>query len=242
MRAQINNPFLKQEGARKTMRTLLARYAALAVFLIGGALALAQGPGGAMVLAQSPGGDMGHGPVVIQRRGPFESAIGQMGRWWNNPRMIDQLKLTDDQRKTMDGIWYQHREKLIDLQANLQRAELAMEPLMSADQPDQAALEAQIDKIVSARGELERANAHFLLDIRMKLTPDQWKSLKDMRNRMGQRMMDRRNKGGPSGPGQGMWRQRRGGQNGAPQTPNGPEGQTPQSGQPPAPESNPPQQ
>jgi periplasmic protein CpxP/Spy len=221
------------------MRTSVARHtvSAFAIFLICGALAVAQDPGGALALVQDPGNGQ-HGQMMAPHHAPFEQPMGNQGRWWNNPRMIDQLKLTDDQRKTMDSIWYQHREKLIDLQANLQRAELAMEPLMSADQPDQAAIEAQIDKIVSARGELERANARFLLDIRVKLTPDQWKSLKDMRNRMGQ-MHDRMNKGGQSGPQQRMWRQRRGGQNGTPQLP---EGQAPPPGQPPAPDSNPPQQ
>jgi len=50
--------------------------------------------------------------------------------------------------------------------ANLEKAELAMEPLMSADQPNDAAIVAQIDKVVQARGDLERANARFLLAIR----------------------------------------------------------------------------
>lgn len=219
------------------MRTLVARhiFSALAVALVGSSLAV----------AQVPGEGMQHGPMKAEHRAPFEQAMGNQGRWWNNPRMIDQLKITDDQRKAMDDIWYQHREKLIDLQANLQRAELAMEPLMSADQPDQAAMEAQIDKIVNARAELERANARFLLDIRMKLTPDQWKALKDMRQHMGEmgRRMDRPNKDGQGGPGQRMWRQRRGGQDGAPSPP---DGQAPPAsgtdGQAPAPGSNPPPQ
>ncbi|MFP5206638.1 MAG: Spy/CpxP family protein refolding chaperone [Acidobacteriota bacterium] len=177
------------------MKTAIARhvvFALAAVLLGGGAAAAAQGPGPA-------------GPMMMQRRPPIERAMGgRMGRWWNNPRMIDQLKLTDEQRKDMDQIWYQHREKLIDLQANLQRAELAMQPLMSADQPDRAAMEAQIDKVVAARGDLERANSRFLLDIRMKLSAGQWKQLKDLRSQRG--MM----RGGPGrGP---MWNRRPGGQ------------------------------
>jgi Spy/CpxP family protein refolding chaperone len=164
---------------------------ALAAILFASGAAGAQGPGL-------------RGPVVMQRRPPFNRAMGgQMGRWWNNPRMVERLKLTDTQRQAMDQIWYQHREKLIDLQANLQRAELAMQPLMSADQPNRAAMEAQIDKIVGARADLERANARFLLDIRMKLTADQWKGLKDVRS---ERMMQR------GGPGARMWRQQPGGQ------------------------------
>src|SRR6202012_3662135 len=163
------------------------------------------GPGG-----MGGPGEMGMGQGFAEHRPPFEKAMGDHGRWWNNPRMIERLKLTDDQRKAMDQILYQHRERLIDLQANLERAELAMEPLMSADQPDRAAIAAQIDKVVAARADLEKANSLFLLDIRLKLPPDQWKQLKDLRM-MGHRGMmdhgrDDRMDHGPGGPMQ--WRQR----------------------------------
>lgn len=198
------------------MKTEMARrvvFALAAILLGSGAAAGAQGPG--------PGGAM-----MMRQRPPFERAMhGHMGRWWNNPRMVTDLKLTDAQRKSMDQIWYQHREKLIDLQANLERAELAMQPLMSADQPDRAAMEAQIDKIVAARADLERANARFLLDIRMKLTAEQWKDLKNLR---GRHMMH--------GPRQGrMWRQGPGAQTPAPPAnapANPPENSQPPSAQP----------
>ncbi len=138
--------------------------------------------------AQGPGGP-GVGPGFGNRRPPMERAFGSGERkgWWNNPRIAEQLKLSDDQRKSMDGILLEHREKLIDLQANLQKAELAMQPLMSADAPNDAAITAQIDKVVQARGDLERANARFLLAIRDKLTPDQWKQVKAFRENGGMR-------------------------------------------------------
>lgn len=179
-----------------------------------------------------PDGGMGMGHGFADHRPPFEKAMGDMGRWWNNPRMIERLKLTDDQRKAMDQILYQHREKLIDLQANLERAELAMQPLMSADQPDRAAIAAQIDKVVAARADLEKANSLFLLDIRLKLTPDQWKQMKDMRmdhrgmmDRGRGGMMDHRSPGmmdhGQDGSqGHMMWRQH-GNSQGAPPPPSG---------------------
>ena len=52
-----------------------------------------------------------------------------------------------------------------------------MQPLMGADTPNDAAIIAQIDKVVQARADLERANARFLLAIRDKLTADQWKQI-----------------------------------------------------------------
>jgi Spy/CpxP family protein refolding chaperone len=118
----------------------------------------------------------------------MEQAFGfANGQFWNNPNMIQQLTLTDDQRKAMDGILQDHKLKLIDLQANLQRAEVELGPMLKADTPDRRAIEAQIDKAVMARAELEKANARFLLDIRMQLKPEQWKQLQALRMQKMQR-------------------------------------------------------
>jgi protein CpxP len=203
------------------MQARLARWLFFAVLGVAGIFMTAPG-----CLAQAAGGGPGMRQGLAGHRPPFERAFrfhGMAGRFWDNPRIAAALKLTPDQQKAMDNILFQHREKLIDLQANLQKAELDMEPLMNADEPNQAAIEAQINKVVAARGALEKANANFLLALRMKLTPDQWKEIKNFRAEGGMHQMQRH--WGPDGPGQ---RMRMRGPNG----PNG--GPTPESA-PPAP-------
>jgi Spy/CpxP family protein refolding chaperone len=118
--------------------------------------------------------------------------------------MVEKLKLTDDQRKGMDAILLQHREKLIDLRANLEKAELALQPLMGADTPNDAAITAQIDKVVQARADLERANARFLLALREKLTADQWKQIQTSQQ---ERSSGWHRDGGSGRPGEGFRRQ-----------------------------------
>jgi TonB family protein len=92
--------------------------------------------------------------------------------------MAQQLGLTADQVKKMDDVFQQARLKLIDLNAVLQKEELIMEPLIAAEQPDEAKIVAQIDKVAQARAELEKANARMLLGIRRVLTAEQWQKLK----------------------------------------------------------------
>jgi len=118
-------------------------------------------------------------PFAHPRRPPVEQAlhIGGPGRWWNNPQMAQKLGLTPEQQKRMDDIFQQNRMKLIDLNALLQKEEATMEPLMEADQPDEARILAQIDRVAQARAELEKADARMLLGIRRTLTADQWKKL-----------------------------------------------------------------
>jgi Spy/CpxP family protein refolding chaperone len=162
---------------RKFMKVSLATSLSLAVLLSAGIAAMAQGPEPGM----GPGSG---GPGFGMHRPPMEEALGLRGahgRWWNDPALIEKLKLTDEQRKAMDEILLNHREKLIDMRAAVDKAELEMEPLIGDDQPNEARILAQIDKIAQARAELEKANARFLLAIRGKLSPDQWKGLKAAR-------------------------------------------------------------
>jgi protein CpxP len=129
------------------------------------------------------------------KRPPMERSFGEgpLGRWWNNPKMIEELKLTDEQRKSFDAILQQHRVTLVDLHATLEKAELTLGPLMDEDQPNEGKILAQIDKVAQARAELEKAHARYLLALRSKLTPAQWKQLQAHR--------PERRMGGPQGPG-----------------------------------------
>jgi Spy/CpxP family protein refolding chaperone len=150
---------------------------------------------------------------------------GHFGRWWENPQMAQQLNITDQQKKQMDDIFLQHRLKLIDLDANLEKQETLLHPMIEADQPDETKILSQIDAVAQARAELEKANARMLFDIRKTLTPDQWQKLKTMRDdhRPGKMMGDDHR--GPGG--QNMWRKH--GQNPPPNgaAPPPPQGQMP---------------
>lgn len=214
---------------------------ALAAVLFACGLACAQGPGMGSGAGSGSGMHQGFG----DHRPPMERAFrfdGQRGQFWNNPRIVEALKLTDDQRKAMDGILQDHRVTLIDLHANVEKAEVEMEPLMRADAPNESAILAQIDKIAQARAELEKANARFLLALRSKLTAEQWKQVQAFRedHRGGDWGRDGRGPGmnGHDMHGDGMHGQGMRGQNG--QFHHGAPPAPPASGQPNAPP--PPQQ
>jgi Spy/CpxP family protein refolding chaperone len=77
----------------------------------------------------------------------------------------------------MDDIFQQHRLTLVDLTASVRKAELGLEPLLDAEQPDEPKILAQVDRAAQARADLEKAHARMLLGLRRVLTPDQWKKL-----------------------------------------------------------------
>jgi Spy/CpxP family protein refolding chaperone len=104
---------------------------------------------------------------------------GMQGRWWANPQIAGRLGLTPDQQKKMDDHFQLSREHLRDLAVALDKEESRLEPMVQADQPDAAKIREQIDRIAQARSDLERANANMLLEIRLLLTPGQWRQLRN---------------------------------------------------------------
>lgn len=131
-------------------------------------------------------------------RPPAGRASGDLppGRWWADPSVVQQLSLTSDQQKQIETVFQTNREKLIDLNASLQKAELALEPLMDADPPDQAKALPLIDRVAEARAELEKANARMLLGFRAVLSKDQWTRLRQADARPGP-PQDGARRGGP---------------------------------------------
>lgn len=196
-----------------------SKYITFAAILFLGTAALAQPPAPAGAPGE-PGGQIsppvppptpappgarregrGEGPPPMRGGAPMAALRGPQGRWWGNPELAQKLGITADQIKKMDDILQQHRLRLVDLHATLDKQELMLEPLVSADQPDETKILAQIDKVAQARAELEKANARFLLALRAKLTPDQWKTLQSMRAERHERMgRGEWRKGGPQGP------------------------------------------
>jgi Spy/CpxP family protein refolding chaperone len=143
-----------------------------------------QGPGNFHGGAES----FHHGPRRDGMDGGFH--IGPGGMWWKNPMVVQRLTLTPEQSRKMDGIFQESRLQLIDLKANVEKQEVILEPLLSANPLDTARAMAQIDKVAQSRADLEKANARMLLGIRAVLTPEQWTMLNERRGPGGFRPQD----------------------------------------------------
>ncbi len=148
-----------------------------AIFLTG-PLLYAQGPG--------PGPNttiphMGPGPgkkfVMTYRH--------DMGKWWQNSDVAKKLQLSDDQINQLDQVFYQHRLKLIDNGAEMEKEDLRLQNLLDADVPNEGQISAQVDQVLSARGKLEREYTTMNLDLRKVLSLDQWRQLKTIRREKG---------------------------------------------------------
>ena len=103
--------------------------------------------------------------------------MGLSGRWWLNAYAVQRLHVSSAQQKQMDAVFREVRPHLIDLSANLEKAEASLDLLLWVEHPDSNKISQQIDQVAEARAELEKANSKMLLRVLLLLTPEQWATL-----------------------------------------------------------------
>ena len=114
---------------------------------------------------------------------PMRHPGPDLGKWWKNSEVVKEIQLTDVQINQIEQTFLDFRLKLIDLRADVERQEAKLQPLIEADQPDEAKVGAQLDLLLAARGRLEKANAMMMLSIRKILSVEQWKKLEAIKER-----------------------------------------------------------
>jgi len=137
--------------------------------------ALAQGP------PPAPGrpGEMGMAGAPGKQVMMFHR---EMGKWWKNSDVAKKLQLGDNQISQLDQIFYEHRLKLIDYGAEMEKEDLKLQTMLDADVPNEGQINSQVDQVLSARGKLEREYTIMNLDLRKVLSVEQWRQLKSIRN------------------------------------------------------------
>lgn len=142
--------------------------------------------------SQSQAGPPWGGPG--QRRGP--PAGRGLGAWWRNSDAVKQLALTDKQAQEIEKIFQQYRSQLFALHTSLTQDEAQLQPLVSAEHPNDGQVLAQIDKVAEARAAVEKTNSRMLFAIRQVLTTAQWQKLEQLGQGLGM--------GAGRGPGMGQ--------------------------------------
>lgn len=105
----------------------------------------------------------------------------EMGQWWKDSDVAKKLQLSDAQISKLDSTFLDHKLKLIDDGAAMQKEDLKLQALLDQDSPDEAQVQAQVDKELAAKGALEREYTMMNLDLRKVLTVAQWHQLKAIR-------------------------------------------------------------
>jgi len=134
---------------------------------------------GSMAVAQTPAG---------VQRGPMPGFNMQPPRaltdnWWRDPEVINELRLTDAQRKQLEQTSVNMKLSLIGALATGASALIKGESALNADQLDEAVYTQQVTAAADAASKLVKDAAGTMLAMRKILSGEQWRKLETMRRR-----------------------------------------------------------
>jgi Spy/CpxP family protein refolding chaperone len=118
----------------------------------------------------------GHGPRGWGMEGRGEGGFGLRAR-------MAELNLSQDQKDRIAAVHDKTARAMIRSRADLQTARLDMRELLRSDNPDERAIDAQIDKIAAIRADMAKARMGARLEVRSILTPEQRSKLREPRPR-----------------------------------------------------------
>lgn len=129
--------------------------------------------------------------LLIAASGLYAQPSRTFFPWWDMPIARD-LNLRDDQQRQIRDITREYRSKLIDLRAQVEKAEGELQDLFDDENFDaQRAMQAS-ERLSAARSELTRIFSTMNVRLRGVLTAEQWRELQRRQPRPGMR--------GPGGP------------------------------------------
>ncbi len=118
--------------------------------------------------------------AMAQQRRP-QDRRGPGGEWWNNPRAIEALQLDEQTRDIIEDDVHSTRMEMITLKGHVQRAGLELQRMLHMDpMPSTREIEAQVDDLVNAQGNVMRQEVLLRARVLALLTPDQRAELESM--------------------------------------------------------------
>jgi len=99
------------------------------------------------------------------------------GRWWQDPAMAGELKLTDKEKAALDDLFNKNRNRLIDMRGSMEKERLKMENILGKDPLNEAAARDQFNRMENIRSKISAERFNFILGIRKTLGPDRFRIL-----------------------------------------------------------------
>ncbi|MBZ4416414.1 periplasmic heavy metal sensor [Myxococcus sp. RHSTA-1-4] len=129
------------------------------------------------VIIENVHGDALHGPVLPG--GPMVMRLGAMPAPSNGipPHVAEKLGIPRDVAKRVQDLTFESNEALIPIEADLKRAQLRLERLLSAPTPDERAILQQVEEVGRAETAVRRNRVGLMVQIKKLLGPDLWQKL-----------------------------------------------------------------
>ena len=117
------------------------------------------------------------------------------GKWWQVPRLADELNLTDEQKQQLDELHLNNRRRLIELKSNVERERLELGNLLESQTLDEVAVVRQFEKLENARTTMATERFRYFIQVRKTIGYDRFQRLKtvfrEIRRERGRQESDR---------------------------------------------------
>lgn len=114
--------------------------------------------------------------IAVAMTAGAQQVPGSSWAWWASPVVRD-LNLSPEQLQQVRATVREYRPRLIDLRANVQKADLDVEDAFNDDHFDQHKADLAVERLIAARTELGKTLAQLSLKLRAAITADQWREL-----------------------------------------------------------------
>jgi len=106
------------------------------------------------------------------------------GKWWRRPEIVQSLNLTDEQQDRLELIFRASATELIDLKAEVDKANVALRGELDRPQLDRVAIHRVAVRLNDARGKLFDRELMMLVEMRGVLTDPQWNRMRNELNKL----------------------------------------------------------
>ena len=109
------------------------------------------------------------------------------GKWWKDPKVVEDLSLTESQVSQLDDAFKNSRRKLIRLKSDVETQRFELDTLLDGGKLDEAKIDAQYKKLNDAQQALGTERFQFILEIRKIVGPEKFSQVKStfMKSRRG---------------------------------------------------------
>jgi Spy/CpxP family protein refolding chaperone len=100
------------------------------------------------------------------------------GKWWHNPGIVQELNLSKNDTKRLDGLYADSRRRLIELKNDVEKEQFELDQLMSSRKADDQAVRKQFKRLEQARSNLANERFRFVMGVRDILGQERFEQLK----------------------------------------------------------------
>jgi len=114
------------------------------------------------------------------------------GKWWRRPEIVQSLALSDEQQDRLEGIFRASAPDLIDLKAEVDKANIALRGELDRPALDPPAIHRVATRLSDARGKLFDRELTMLIEMRRVLTEPQWNRMRNELDKLQQQRPQQR--------------------------------------------------